>query len=320
MAKPIRRYSSYSLRRNRRTRLCKNIRKIRKGIIPVQAIFSNTIVTITNGRGRVVVWASASSGASGEFTGRPGVDDRGSEKGLRDFQTESQASETEIDNACAGNVDCGKDWHQEPLDGKGKKYFWRMIGREFRSLLSLLLSLLRLSSLGWWKSFLWPLLHGTIYYVTYQTRYVLPLLLIQDFFQAIWESVKDFNFTLDSVSFMKRIQKFLEVYSLFQLKSRAQIKSMYSNEPQPPIRVRVFNYMKFILIFLKEYKTYSGLFTKNKLTEILLIVLVCCLYGFFSMTGWRYCPRVSKSQLSFYPHLISISNCTRNLKKGTFSI
>ena len=292
-----------------------------QGIIHVQASFSNPIVTITDGRGRVVVWASASSGASnGEFTGRPGVDDRGSEKGLnlRDFQTESEGSETEIDNACAGNADRGlyKDWHQEPLDGK--KDFWRMIGRELQSLLSLLLLLLLLASLGWWKSFLWRLFHATIYYLTYHTRYVLPLLLIKSFFEAIWESVKDFNFTLDSVSFRKRIQNFLEVYWLLQLNSRTHIESIYSNEP--PIRVRVFNYMKFILIFWKEYKTYSGLFTKNKLTEILLIVLVCCLYGFFSMTGWRYCPRVSKSQLSFYPHLISISNCTRNLKKGTFSI
>nr|YP_010382151.1 ribosomal protein S11 [Geranium thunbergii]UED15657.1 ribosomal protein S11 [Geranium thunbergii] len=67
MAKPIRRYSSYSLRRNRRTRLRKNIRQIRKGIIHVQASFSNTIVTITDVKGRVVVWASA--GACG-FKGR----------------------------------------------------------------------------------------------------------------------------------------------------------------------------------------------------------------------------------------------------------
>nr|YP_010382269.1 ribosomal protein S11 [Geranium koreanum]UED15775.1 ribosomal protein S11 [Geranium koreanum] len=84
MAKPVQRYSSFSLRRNRRTRLRLGIRK---GIIHVQASFSNTIVTITDRRGRVVVWASASSGASnGEFTGRPGVDDLGSEKGLRDFR------------------------------------------------------------------------------------------------------------------------------------------------------------------------------------------------------------------------------------------
>nr|YP_010382199.1 ribosomal protein S11 [Geranium thunbergii]UED15705.1 ribosomal protein S11 [Geranium thunbergii] len=311
MAKPIRRYSSYSLRRNRPTRLRKNIRQIRKGIIPVQAIFSNTIVTITNGRGRVVVWASASSGASGEFTGRPGADDRGSEKGLRDFQTESEGSETEIDNACAGNADCGKDWHQEPLDGKGKKYFWRMIGREFRSLLSLLLSLLRLSSLGWWKSFLWRLLHGTIYYLTYHTRYVLPLLLIEDFFEAIWESVKDFNFTLDSVSFRKRIQKFIEVYSILQFKSHNRIKSIYSNTPQPPIRLRVFNYMKFILIFLKEYKTYSGLFSQNKLTDILLRIVVCSVYGLFFSNRVAVLPQSIKipiiifSTLNFYLRLHS---------------
>ena len=79
MAKPIRRYSTYSLRRNRRTHLRLGIRK---GIFHVQASFSNPIVTITDGRVRVVVWASASSGASGE--GRPGFDDCASE-----FQIES---------------------------------------------------------------------------------------------------------------------------------------------------------------------------------------------------------------------------------------
>nr|AEX10218.1 ribosomal protein S11 [California macrophylla] len=67
MAKPIRRNSSYSLRRNRRIRSRKNIRKIPKGIIHVQASFSNTIVTITDVGGRVVAWASA--GACG-FKGR----------------------------------------------------------------------------------------------------------------------------------------------------------------------------------------------------------------------------------------------------------
>nr|AUT83680.1 ribosomal protein S11 [Geranium pusillum] len=67
MVKPIRRYSSYNLRRNRRIRLRKNIRKIRKGIIHVQASFSNTIVTITDVTGRVVICVSA--GACG-FKGR----------------------------------------------------------------------------------------------------------------------------------------------------------------------------------------------------------------------------------------------------------
>nr|AUT83734.1 ribosomal protein S11 [Geranium pyrenaicum] len=67
MVKPIRRYSSYNLRRNRRIRLRKNIRKIRKGIIHVQASFSNTIVTITDVKGRVVICVSA--GACG-FKGR----------------------------------------------------------------------------------------------------------------------------------------------------------------------------------------------------------------------------------------------------------
>lgn len=289
MAKPIRRYSRYSLRRNRRTRLRLGIRK---GIIHVQVSFSNTIVTITDESGRVVVWASASSGASGEFTGSPGVDDRGSEKGLRDFQTESRGSETEIDNACAGNAHCGKDWHQEPL--YGKKFFYRMIGRELRSLLSLLLALLRGSCLGWWKSFLWRLFDGTLFYLTYRTKYVLPILFLQDFFEAIWESVKDFTFTLDSVSFRKRILKFLEVYSLFQLNRRTRIESMYSNTPQPPIRVRVVKYLKFMFIFLTEYKTYSGFLSKNKFTHIILRVVVGSVYGLFFYNRVKVLPQSIK--------------------------
>uniref|UniRef100_B7T3F4 Small ribosomal subunit protein uS11c n=1 Tax=Geranium macrorrhizum TaxID=28963 RepID=B7T3F4_9ROSI len=72
MAKPIRRYSNYSLRRNRRIRLRKNIRKIQKGIIHVQASFSNTIVTITDVEGRVVTWASAGAcGFKGKRRGTP---------------------------------------------------------------------------------------------------------------------------------------------------------------------------------------------------------------------------------------------------------
>nr|QBX00726.1 ribosomal protein S11 [Pelargonium caylae] len=66
MAKTIRRYSSFRFR-NRRTRLRKSVRKIPKGIIHVQASFSNTIVTVTDVGGRVVT--SASAGACG-FKGR----------------------------------------------------------------------------------------------------------------------------------------------------------------------------------------------------------------------------------------------------------
>nr|WVK97337.1 ribosomal protein S11 [Erodium stephanianum] len=69
MAKPIQRNSSYSLRRNRRMRLRKNIRKIPKGIIHVQASFSNTIVTVTDVGGRVVAWSSAGA-CPGKFKGR----------------------------------------------------------------------------------------------------------------------------------------------------------------------------------------------------------------------------------------------------------
>nr|YP_010132503.1 hypothetical protein KQ467_pgp030 [Geranium sibiricum]QQD90265.1 hypothetical protein [Geranium sibiricum] len=97
MEKPIRRYSSYSLRRNRRTRLHLGIRK---GIIYVQASFSNPIVTITDGSGRVVVWASAGA-CGGEGEGRPGVDDRASE-----FQTESGGANAD---ASTDDPNCQKD-------------------------------------------------------------------------------------------------------------------------------------------------------------------------------------------------------------------
>nr|UEE84012.1 30S ribosomal protein S11 [Paris guizhouensis]UEE84098.1 30S ribosomal protein S11 [Paris axialis]UEE85036.1 30S ribosomal protein S11 [Paris vaniotii]UEE85294.1 30S ribosomal protein S11 [Paris variabilis]UEE85896.1 30S ribosomal protein S11 [Paris lihengiana]WRK69059.1 ribosomal protein S11 [Paris sp. SP-2023a] len=50
MAKPIPRIGSR-----------KNGRRIPKGVIHVQASFNNTIVTVTDVRGRVVSWASAGS-------------------------------------------------------------------------------------------------------------------------------------------------------------------------------------------------------------------------------------------------------------------
>ncbi|KAJ0790905.1 putative ribosomal protein S11 [Helianthus annuus] len=37
----------------------KSIRKIPKGVIHIQASFNNTIVTVTDVRGRVVSWSSA---------------------------------------------------------------------------------------------------------------------------------------------------------------------------------------------------------------------------------------------------------------------
>jgi small subunit ribosomal protein S11 len=60
MAKAIPRISS---RRNRRIGSRKNARRIPKGVIHVQASFNNTIVTVTDVRGRVVSWSSA--GTSG---------------------------------------------------------------------------------------------------------------------------------------------------------------------------------------------------------------------------------------------------------------
>nr|YP_009869053.1 ribosomal protein S11 [Allium fetisowii]QKJ80557.1 ribosomal protein S11 [Allium fetisowii] len=68
MAKPIQRIGS---RRNRRISLRKTGRRI-KGVIHVQASFNNTIVTVTDVRGRVVSWASAgTSGFKGTRRGTP---------------------------------------------------------------------------------------------------------------------------------------------------------------------------------------------------------------------------------------------------------
>lgn len=50
----------------------KNVRKIPKGIIHVQASLNNTIVTVTDVRGQVVSWASAgTSGFKGRKKGTP---------------------------------------------------------------------------------------------------------------------------------------------------------------------------------------------------------------------------------------------------------
>nr|YP_009729289.1 ribosomal protein S11 [Allium mairei]QHQ72964.1 ribosomal protein S11 [Allium mairei] len=68
MAKPIQRIGS---RRNGRISLRKTGRRIPKGI-HVQASFNNTIVTVTDVRGRVVSWASAgTSGFKGTRRGTP---------------------------------------------------------------------------------------------------------------------------------------------------------------------------------------------------------------------------------------------------------
>nr|QHF17053.1 ribosomal protein S11 [Curcuma involucrata]QWY25477.1 ribosomal protein S11 [Curcuma involucrata] len=69
MTKAIPRIGS---RRNGRIGSRKNERRIPKGIIHVQASLNNTIVTITDVRGRVVSWASAStSGFKGPRRGTP---------------------------------------------------------------------------------------------------------------------------------------------------------------------------------------------------------------------------------------------------------
>ena len=60
------------LRRNARFSLRKSARKIPKGIIHVQASFNNTIVTVTDVRGRVISWSSAGScGFKGTRRGTP---------------------------------------------------------------------------------------------------------------------------------------------------------------------------------------------------------------------------------------------------------
>nr|WRO37295.1 ribosomal protein S11 [Amorphophallus kachinensis] len=65
MTKPIPRISSRrngrigSRKNGRRIPTRKNGRRIPKGIIHVQASFNNTIVTVTDVRGRVVSWSSA---------------------------------------------------------------------------------------------------------------------------------------------------------------------------------------------------------------------------------------------------------------------
>nr|YP_010489992.1 ribosomal protein S11 [Koenigia islandica]UWM11633.1 ribosomal protein S11 [Koenigia islandica]UZP14297.1 ribosomal protein S11 [Koenigia islandica] len=69
MAKPIQKIGS---RRNRRINSRKSARKTPKGVIYVQAGFNNTIVTVTDVRGRVVSWASAGTcGFKGAKRGTP---------------------------------------------------------------------------------------------------------------------------------------------------------------------------------------------------------------------------------------------------------
>lgn len=69
MAKAIPRIGS---RRNVRIGSRKSARRIPKGVIHVQASFNNTIVTVTDVRGRVVSWSSAGTcGFKGTRRGTP---------------------------------------------------------------------------------------------------------------------------------------------------------------------------------------------------------------------------------------------------------
>nr|YP_010628876.1 ribosomal protein S11 [Begonia fissistyla]YP_010628965.1 ribosomal protein S11 [Begonia foliosa]WBN95837.1 ribosomal protein S11 [Begonia fissistyla]WBN95925.1 ribosomal protein S11 [Begonia foliosa] len=69
MTKPI---SRSGLRRNGRIGLRKSTHKIPKGVIHVQASFNNTIVTVTDVRGRVISWSSAGTcGFKGTRRGTP---------------------------------------------------------------------------------------------------------------------------------------------------------------------------------------------------------------------------------------------------------
>nr|KJB25702.1 hypothetical protein B456_004G205100 [Gossypium raimondii] len=69
MAKPIPKVGS---RRNGRSSARKSARRIPKGVIHVQASFNNTIVTVTDLRGRVISWSSAGTcGFKGTRRGTP---------------------------------------------------------------------------------------------------------------------------------------------------------------------------------------------------------------------------------------------------------
>nr|QXV93422.1 ribosomal protein S11 [Anthoshorea roxburghii] len=69
MAKPILKVGS---RKNRRSSARKSVRRIPKGVIHVQASFHNTIVTVTDVRGRVISCSSAGTyGFKGRRRGTP---------------------------------------------------------------------------------------------------------------------------------------------------------------------------------------------------------------------------------------------------------
>nr|YP_009164224.1 ribosomal protein S11 [Viscum minimum]AHZ58168.1 ribosomal protein S11 [Viscum minimum] len=85
MEKPIPRIGSRSkskrigLRNKKSTR----IPKIPKGVIHVQASFNNTIVTVTDIRGKVVSWSSAGTCFKGARKGTPFAAQTAAEKAIR---------------------------------------------------------------------------------------------------------------------------------------------------------------------------------------------------------------------------------------------
>nr|YP_001542561.1 ribosomal protein S11 [Cuscuta exaltata]A8W3F4.1 RecName: Full=Small ribosomal subunit protein uS11c; AltName: Full=Plastid 30S ribosomal protein S11 [Cuscuta exaltata]ABW83725.1 ribosomal protein S11 [Cuscuta exaltata] len=81
MAKSIPRISS---RRNGPIGSGKTVRRIPKGVIHVQASFHNTIVAVTDVRGRVVSWSSAgTSGFKGTRRGTPFAAQTAATKAIR---------------------------------------------------------------------------------------------------------------------------------------------------------------------------------------------------------------------------------------------
>ena len=69
MVKPIARIGSH---KNKHMGSRKNVCRIPNGVIHVQASFNNTIVTVTDVRGRVISWSSTGSyGFKGIRRGRP---------------------------------------------------------------------------------------------------------------------------------------------------------------------------------------------------------------------------------------------------------
>ncbi|TYI31349.1 hypothetical protein ES332_A05G445600v1 [Gossypium tomentosum] len=81
MVKPIPKVGS---RRNGRSSARKSARRIPKGVIHVQASFNNTIITVTDVRGRVISWSSAGTcGFKGTRRGTPFAAQTAAENAIR---------------------------------------------------------------------------------------------------------------------------------------------------------------------------------------------------------------------------------------------